>query len=112
MVISALYSSFCLLTRVEVKTYKYFVCGAVIFNPREIYEEDLLFTSTNYDIFCSLASKIPNVFNEIARLREITYREVGEGTLAVLAWSSSAASSVLGTLDSASTMDNYGRDGG
>lgn len=46
----------------------------------EIYEKDLLFTSNNYEIFCTLASRIPNAFTEIARLREITYREVGEGT--------------------------------
>lgn len=45
-----------------------------------LYAEDLLFSSSNYEIFCTLASKAPNIFNEIARLREITYREVGEGT--------------------------------
>ena len=34
----------------------------------------------NYDIYCSPSVKIPNVLNEIGRLREITFRAVGEGT--------------------------------
>lgn len=34
----------------------------------------------NYDIYCSPSVKIPNVLNEIGRLREVTFRAVGEGT--------------------------------
>ncbi|QTV06549.1 GNAT family N-acyltransferase [Faecalibacter bovis] len=40
----------------------------------------LLFTSNNYECYFSTADKIPNVMREIGRLREITFREIGEGT--------------------------------
>ncbi|NMH28275.1 GNAT family N-acyltransferase [Flavobacterium silvaticum] len=36
--------------------------------------------SKNYEIFFTEAEKIPNILHEIGRLREITFREVGEGT--------------------------------
>ncbi|HMI08192.1 MAG TPA: GNAT family N-acyltransferase [Flavobacterium sp.] len=36
--------------------------------------------SKNYEVFFTEAHKIPNVLHEIGRLREITFREVGEGT--------------------------------
>ena len=36
--------------------------------------------SKNYEVFFASADKIPNVLHEIGRLREITFREVGEGT--------------------------------
>jgi hypothetical protein len=36
--------------------------------------------SKNYEVFFSEAAKIPNILHEIGRLREITFREVGEGT--------------------------------
>ena len=42
--------------------------------------EHRLFESKNYQMFCAPATRIPNVLNEIGRLREITFREVGEGT--------------------------------
>lgn len=32
------------------------------------------------DVFVAFYTKIPNILNEIGRLREITFREVGEGT--------------------------------
>jgi hypothetical protein len=34
----------------------------------------------NYEVFFAEANKIPNLLHEIGRLREITFREVGEGT--------------------------------
>ncbi len=40
----------------------------------------LLFESGNYQVYCSPAALIPNILNEIGRLREITFRAVGEGT--------------------------------
>lgn len=46
----------------------------------DIAEDYLLFTMKNYDIYCSPSVKIPNVLNEIGRLREVTFRAVGEGT--------------------------------
>lgn len=47
---------------------------------QNITEDYLLFTMKNYSIFCAPTLKIPNVLNEIGRLREITFRAVGEGT--------------------------------
>ena len=39
-----------------------------------------LLQSKNYEVFLAQAEKIPNILREIGRLREITFREVGEGT--------------------------------
>ncbi len=39
-----------------------------------------LLQSKNYEVFFARATDIPNVLHEIGRLREITFREVGEGT--------------------------------
>src|SRR5690606_34085707 len=39
-----------------------------------------LLKSKNYEVFFSDSEKIPNILREIGRLREITFREVGEGT--------------------------------
>lgn len=40
----------------------------------------LLFTNRNFHVYCAPANDIPNLLNELGRLREITFREVGEGT--------------------------------
>lgn len=39
-----------------------------------------LLQSKNYEVFLADAQAIPNILQEIGRLREITFREVGEGT--------------------------------
>jgi putative hemolysin len=39
-----------------------------------------LFSTKNYSVICSPTWVIPEIFNEIGRLREVTFREVGEGT--------------------------------
>ncbi|MCF2874909.1 MULTISPECIES: GNAT family N-acyltransferase [unclassified Tenacibaculum] len=39
-----------------------------------------LLQSKNYEVFFSNAKEIPNILHEIGRLREITFRDVGEGT--------------------------------
>jgi len=39
-----------------------------------------LLESHNYEVFFAESNKIPNILREIGRLREITFREVGEGT--------------------------------
>lgn len=39
-----------------------------------------LLQSKNYEVFFTQADKIPSILHEIGRLREITFREVGEGT--------------------------------
>ncbi|TVR74571.1 MAG: GNAT family N-acetyltransferase [Marinilabiliales bacterium] len=40
----------------------------------------LLFKSGNFSVYCAPSVIIPNITNEIGRLREITFRDVGEGT--------------------------------
>lgn len=45
-----------------------------------LYSTDLLFSNYKYEIFFTHASKIPNILIEIGRLREISFREVGQGT--------------------------------
>lgn len=40
----------------------------------------LLFESGNFQVVCAPSMEIPNVLLEIGRLREITFREIGEGT--------------------------------
>lgn len=39
-----------------------------------------LLQSKNYHVFLTTSERIPNILHEIGRLREITFREVGEGT--------------------------------
>ncbi|TYA52388.1 GNAT family N-acyltransferase [Formosa maritima] len=39
-----------------------------------------LLQSKNYEVFLATSKDIPNILREIGRLREITFREVGEGT--------------------------------
>ena len=39
-----------------------------------------LLQSKNYEVFLATSKEIPNILREIGRLREITFREVGEGT--------------------------------
>ncbi|NNC69722.1 MAG: lysophospholipid acyltransferase family protein, partial [Flavobacteriaceae bacterium] len=39
-----------------------------------------LLESKNYEVFFASSDQIPNILTEIGRLREITFREVGEGT--------------------------------
>ncbi len=45
-----------------------------------IHGEYLLFKIENFSVICVPSVEIPNIMNEIGRLREITFREVGEGT--------------------------------
>ncbi|PWG04609.1 GNAT family N-acyltransferase [Polaribacter aquimarinus] len=43
-------------------------------------ENARLLKSKNYEVFFASAKQIPNLLHEIGRLREITFRDVGEGT--------------------------------
>ncbi len=45
-----------------------------------IKEDYILFNLKNYTVYCVPSEIIPNILTEIGRLREITFREVGEGT--------------------------------
>jgi len=54
---------------------------AMIAEVAKLRETDCrYFQSKNYEVFFAKADAIPNVLHEIGRLREITFREVGEGT--------------------------------
>ena len=43
-------------------------------------KEGLLFRMKNYEVYCASSTSIPIILRELGRLREITFREVGEGT--------------------------------
>lgn len=43
-------------------------------------ENYLVWTEKNYEVFIAPPSLLPNIIKEIGRLREVTFREVGEGT--------------------------------
>ncbi|GER58447.1 GNAT family N-acyltransferase [Patiriisocius marinus] len=43
-------------------------------------DEKRLLESKNYEVFLATAASMPNILQEIGRLREITFREIGEGT--------------------------------
>ena len=53
----------------------------IVAEVAQIKKDDYrLLQSKNYSVFLVGADKIPNILHEIGRLREITFREVGEGT--------------------------------
>lgn len=45
-----------------------------------IAADHTLFSMKHYEVYCCPSVKIPNILNEIGRLREVTFRAVGEGT--------------------------------
>ena len=46
----------------------------------KLMESYLLFRSKNFAVICAPSVEMPNLMTEIGRLREITFRDVGEGT--------------------------------
>jgi len=54
--------------------------GLIIDEIEKIREEFCLFSSDQFDVFCTPSTEIPQIMNELGRLREITFRDVGEGT--------------------------------
>jgi len=52
----------------------------IIKDIENLPERFYLFKTNNFKVFCAPSLFIPNLLNEIGRLREITFREVGEGT--------------------------------
>lgn len=46
----------------------------------QIEEGGLLFNFQNFKVYCAASADIPNLMMELGRLREITFRDVGEGT--------------------------------
>lgn len=49
-------------------------------NIMSLRNDKLLLQSGDFDIYCTTADELPAVLDEIGRLREISFREVGEGT--------------------------------
>ncbi|PKP37813.1 MAG: hemolysin [Bacteroidetes bacterium HGW-Bacteroidetes-15] len=45
-----------------------------------LMENHLLFKSKNFCVLCAPSVEMPNIMTELGRLREITFREIGEGT--------------------------------
>ena len=54
--------------------------GLIINEISGLRKDHHLFTIKNYSVFCTPSNRIPVIMNELGRLREITFREVGEGT--------------------------------
>ena len=52
----------------------------IIDELKSLNPEFLLFRLKNYTVYCVPSKRIPNILLEIGRLREITFRQVGEGT--------------------------------
>lgn len=52
----------------------------IIQEIEKIREEYTLFTSDHFEVFCTPSFEIPYIMYELGRLREITFRAVGEGT--------------------------------
>jgi putative hemolysin len=46
----------------------------------KLRDEYLIWTEKNYEVFIAPTAAIPNIIHEIGRLREITFREIGEGS--------------------------------
>ncbi|HNX54637.1 MAG TPA: GNAT family N-acyltransferase [Prolixibacteraceae bacterium] len=47
---------------------------------KSLNSEHLLFRLKSYSVYCVPSKRIPNILLEIGRLRELTFRQVGEGT--------------------------------
>jgi len=47
---------------------------------RQIEASAMLFEFQDFKVYCAPSSDIPNIMMELGRLREITFRDVGEGT--------------------------------
>ena len=57
------------------------ISSMVLANEIEPLREDYrVWVEKNYEVFIAPTALIPNVIREIGRLREITFREIGEGT--------------------------------
>jgi putative hemolysin len=46
----------------------------------KLKDEEVLFKVKQFETYCAHSERIPHVLREISRLREITFRDVGEGT--------------------------------
>lgn len=53
---------------------------ALVVGELEKLQDHILFTAANYDCYLAKYDEIPNTMTELARLREETFRAIGEGT--------------------------------
>ena len=54
--------------------------AVVLAEVENLKKDYLLFQSKNFSVICAPSVNMPSMMTEIGRLREITFREVGEGT--------------------------------
>lgn len=52
----------------------------VLIDEVKSIQEQKCYSQQNFELYISTADKIPNIINEIGRLRELTFRLIGEGT--------------------------------
>ena len=52
----------------------------IIQELHDLGSECLMFKTRNFTVYCAPSKRIPNILLEIGRLREVTFRQVGEGT--------------------------------
>lgn len=69
----------------KIKKAKEEICAQIPINLMEKEVEFLrvnfkVWTEKNYEVFITPTSYIPNIIKEIGRLREVTFRAIGEGT--------------------------------
>lgn len=53
---------------------------SIVSEVEKLTRDYLLFTSKNYRVICAPSVEMPTIMTELGRLREITFREIGEGT--------------------------------
>ena len=56
------------------------IATAILEKEIELLPDFKVWTEKNYEVYICPTSDIPNIIKEIGRLREITFREIGEGT--------------------------------
>ena len=54
--------------------------GVLLSEVEHLKKKHMLFDSKTYSVICPPATSMPSLMHELGRLREITFREVGEGT--------------------------------
>jgi 1-acyl-sn-glycerol-3-phosphate acyltransferase len=70
-----------LKTKTKLSPIKEAIAEKILINEiNQIPEKDILLKRKNFTLFLISVKEFPNIITEIGRLREITFREVGEGT--------------------------------
>lgn len=53
---------------------------ALVKDITQLQDSHKIWTEKDYEVYVAPCQKIPNIIKEIGRLREVTFREIGEGT--------------------------------